>query len=160
MAEALSIKKRKATASPLSFDSLRSEAIKQIQQLSGQVWTDYNLHDPGITILEQLIYSITDLTYRTDFDVEDILAGEDGNIDLEAQNLHAPAEVFPCRAATLLDYRKLLLDAVPMVDNVWLAEQDVPGQCRGLYRLAVKLAQQLDERERMAAVDQIRAVNG
>ena len=157
MAETLSIKRRKATVDPLSFDSLRSEAIKQIQQLSGQVWTDYNLHDPGITILEQLIYSITDLTYRTNFDIEDLLAGEDGNIDLEAQHLHAPAEIFPCRATTSLDYRKLLLDAVPMVDNVWLAEQDAPGQYRGLYRLAVKLSQQLDERERMAAVDQIRA---
>ena len=157
MPEASFIPKRKKTASPLGFDSLRSDAIKQIQQFSGEVWTDYNLHDPGITILEQLIYAITDLTYRTDFDVEDFLASKDGNIDLEAQHLHAPAAVFPCRATTPLDYRKLILDAVPVTDNVWLTEQDQQGQCRGLYRLAVKLAQHLDEHERMVALDQIRA---
>ena len=160
MAETLSIKRRKTGASPLGFDSLRSAAIRRIQQFSGKVWTDYNLHDPGITILEQLIYAITDLTYRTDFDVEDYLVNEDGNIDLKAQSLHAPAEIFPCRATTVLDYRKLLLDAVPVVDNIWItdmAEQADPGQYRGLYRLAVKLANGLDEPAQKAAVDRLRA---
>jgi len=158
MAEALSIKRRKTATIPLGFDNLRSEAIKQVQQLSGQIWTDYNLHDPGITILEQLIYSVTDLIYRTDFDVEDLLADEDGKINLEAQSLYEPAEIFPCRATTVLDYRKLLFDAVPEIDNVWLsdmAEQAVPGQCRGLYRLEVKLMQGLDEPARKAALDRI-----
>ena len=103
MNEALSIKRRKSGQSDVSFDSLRSEAIKLIQQLSGKVWTDYNLHDPGITILEQLLYAITDLIYRTEFAIEDYLASEDGSIDLEAQGLHGPAEIFSCRATITSD---------------------------------------------------------
>ena len=65
MSDALSIKRRKAADSDISFESLRSEAVKLLQQVSGKVWTDYNLHDPGITILEQPIFAVTDLIYRT-----------------------------------------------------------------------------------------------
>lgn len=160
MTEALSIKRSKSGQSDVSFDSLRSEAIKLIQQLSGKVWTDYNLHDPGITVLEQLLYAITDLIYRTEFAIEDYLAGEDGSIDLEAQGLHEPAEIFSCRATTTRDYRKLLLDKVAVADNVWLSamsEQSGTVQCQGLYRLTVKLAQGLDTHDRDAAIDQLRA---
>jgi len=160
MTEALSIKRRKSGQSDVSFDSLRSEAIKLIQQLSGNVWTDYNLHDPGITILEQLLYAITDLIYRTEFAIEDYLAVEDGSIDLEAQGLHGPAEIFSCRATTTRDYRKLLLNKVAVADNVWLSamsEQSGTAQCRGLYRLSVKLAQGLDRHDRDAAIQHLRA---
>ena len=31
------------------FESLRREGISLIEDLCGKVWTDYNLHDPGIT---------------------------------------------------------------------------------------------------------------
>ena len=160
MTEALSIKRRKSRQSDVSFDSLRSEAVKLIQQLSGKVWTDYNLHDPGITILEQLLYAVTDLIYRTEFAIEDYLAGEDGSIDLEAQGLHGPAEIFSCRATTTRDYRKLLLDKVAVADNVWLSamsEQTGAFQCQGLYRLSVKLSQGLGRHERDAAIERLRA---
>ena len=80
MSEAISIKRHKSASNYASFESLRSEAIKLVQQVSGKVWTDYNLHDPGITILEQLIYAITDIIYRTDFPVEDYLTGNDGEV--------------------------------------------------------------------------------
>ncbi len=38
------------------FSSLRQEGIALVQALSGGTWTDYNLHDPGVTILEALCY--------------------------------------------------------------------------------------------------------
>ena len=158
MTEALSIKRRKAGQSDASFESLRREAIKLIQQLSGHVWTDYNLHDPGVTILEQLVYAITDLIYRAEFAIEDYLASGDGSIDLEAQSLHGPAEIFSCRATTTSDYRKLLLNKVAVADNVWLsAMPNQPGQYRGLYRLSVKLAHGLDPHVQKDAIDRLRA---
>ena len=158
MTEALSIRRRAAGQGDASFDSLRREAVKLIQQLSGEVWTDYNLHDPGITVLEQLVYAVTDLIYRTEFAIEDYLACEDGSIDLEAQGLHGPAEIFSCRATTTLDYRKLLLNKVPLADNVWIsAMSQEPGQHQGLYRLSVKLAHGLDAHAQDAAIDQLRA---
>ena len=50
----------------MDFEYLRTSGIKHIQQLAGQVWTDYNLHDPGVTILEVLCYALTDISYRTE----------------------------------------------------------------------------------------------
>ncbi len=160
MAEALSIKRRSPEPGDISFDSLRGEAIKLIEQLSGQTWSDYNLHDPGITILEQLIYSITDLIYRTEFAFQDYLVTEDGSLCFEALGLHAPADVFSCRATTKLDYRKLLLNAVTEADNVWLTpmpKQTGQDHVRGLYRLSVKLGQGLDDPARNDAIEQLRS---
>ncbi|MCP4983817.1 MAG: hypothetical protein GY935_25355 [Gammaproteobacteria bacterium] len=160
MNEALSITRRKPEQKETGFDSLRSEAIELIQQISGQVWTDYNLHDPGITILEQLVYSLTELIYRSEFAIADYLANEDGSIDYKALGLAAPEVVFPCRATTGLDYRKLLLNAVPEADNVWvepIPRQSPESDYRGLYRLSVKLVQGLSQQERNQAIDKLRA---
>ncbi|MCP4432952.1 MAG: hypothetical protein GY806_18420 [Gammaproteobacteria bacterium] len=146
MIDSVSIDRRKPEDSGISFGRLRTDAIKLIEQFSGQQWTDYNLHDPGITILEQLLYAITDLAYRTEFDYEDYLAELDGRINLEKLGLHQPAEILSCRATTLLDFRKMILNAVPEVDNIWLqamASQDSKQPYQGLYQMSVKLSQEL-----------------
>ena len=57
----------------IDYDSLLRDGISLIQKFSGNKWTDYNFHDPGITILEQLCYALTDLGYRSNFKVEDLL---------------------------------------------------------------------------------------
>ncbi len=157
MVEPLWLKRRKSSDNELGFDSLRSDAIKLLQQVSGQTWTDYNLHDPGITILEQLIYALTDLIYRSDFAVEDYLVDSSGKIHLDRQNLHEPAQILSCRPTTLHDYRKLMLDAVPAADNVWLTAKPDSGRYRGLYQLLVKLKQGLDEAQQNEAIEQLRA---
>jgi len=161
MSEALSIKRRKSTESEVSFDSLKRDAIQLIEQISGKVWTDYNLHDPGITIIEQLIYAMTDLIYRTEFAVEDYLAREEGAIDFDLQALHAAEKAFPCRPTTILDYRKTFLNAVKEIDNVWLKpvlDQTSGNQYRGLYQVSVKLEQGLDKKSRHVALDKLRAL--
>ncbi len=168
MVEAPSIPRRKAADDELSFDSLRGEAIKLLEQVSGQTWTDYNLHDPGITIVEQLVYALTDLIYRSGFEVQDYLASADGGIDFAAQNLIDPAEILSCRPATELDYRKLMLNDVPLADNVWLeakTDQRSGGsggkpdgsRYRGLYRLIVKTAQNLDQEAKDLVVAELQA---
>ncbi|HET8736301.1 MAG TPA: hypothetical protein VFM69_06865, partial [Pricia sp.] len=50
----------------MDFKFLREQGIANIQELAGDIWTDYNLHDPGITVLEVLCYALTDLSYRTE----------------------------------------------------------------------------------------------
>lgn len=111
---------RRASGVPPDFERLRDEGIRLLQALAGDLWTDYNLHDPGVTILEQLCYGLTDLLYRTGFPVRDHLTGPDGRIDLEGQALHRPERVFPCRPTTPDDHRRAILDAVPGVENVWI----------------------------------------
>lgn len=100
----------------LDFDRLRQIGIEHLQALSGNVWTDYNLHDPGITILEVLCYAITDLGYRINLDIQDLLAQEKAQPDT---NFFTPDQILTCNPVTPLDLRKRLLD-IPGVRNAWM----------------------------------------
>ncbi len=152
------IPRKRGPASEASFDALREEGIRLVQALSGRTWTDYNLHDPGVTILEQLCYALTELIYRTEFPVADHLTGELGRIDYTAQALHGPARVFPCRPTTIPDYRRALLDTIDAIDNAWLSSAPDPTY-RGLYRIAVKHSDNAASTATEAATrDQVRAV--
>ncbi|MCI5149277.1 MAG: hypothetical protein D3916_07810, partial [Candidatus Electrothrix sp. MAN1_4] len=102
--------------SPLDFHTLRREGIRLIEQLGSKFWTDYNTHDPGITILEQLCYALTDLLYRIDYPVQDLLA-EDGSDPFAS--LFSPAKILPSSPVTLLDLRKFILD-INGVRNAWI----------------------------------------
>ena len=78
--------------SPSSFTALREAGIAMLQTLCGETWTDYNLHDPGVTLLEQLCYGLTDLAYRTGFAAEDYLFDASGRIDRDRFALVPPEE--------------------------------------------------------------------
>ena len=136
MSDSPGIKRRGKTTTGPDFESLRRDGIALVQALSAETWTDYNLHDPGVTILEQLCYALTDLIYRTDFAVEDFLTGPEGKIDYARQALHSPEQVFCSRPTTLTDYRKAMLDAVPDVENVWLRPVAAGN---GLYYIEIRL---------------------
>lgn len=154
--ERILIPRHKGEAGPEAFDSLRSAGIAEIQALSGSVWTDYNAHDPGVTILEQLCYALTELFYRTDFPVEDILAASSGVIDWNRQGLLPPEAAFPCRPATASDYRAAILAEVPEVENAWVDPVLDAGAPTGLYRFRLRLrtdfeaSEELGRRETLA----------
>ena len=38
----------------LDFEFLKSKGIEYIESMGGGLWSDYNDHDPGVTILEVL----------------------------------------------------------------------------------------------------------
>ena len=57
----------------MDFRRLRAEGLEHLGDLSGDLWTDHNTHDPGITILEVLSLALMDLGYRTNFDIQDLL---------------------------------------------------------------------------------------
>jgi len=107
MQESITISKAKPVSPAMDFELLRKEAIAYIQRISGKVWTDYNAHDPGITILEVLCYAITDLSYRSNKPIRDLLAEESGSL---AGQFFKASQVLPGKALTLPDYRKLLMD--------------------------------------------------
>lgn len=102
----------------LDFDKLRTEGIEYLGRLSGKIWTDHNVHDPGITILELLCYALLDLGYRTNLPVEDLLTRnpEDKSAD---NNFFTPSQILTCNPLTVTDFRKLLID-IEGVKNAWL----------------------------------------
>ncbi len=120
---------------PRSLESLRQKGIRLAQEFSGHHWTDYNLHDPGITILEQFCYALTELIHLSDAPVADYLADAQGTIDTLKQALNLPEHILTCRPTTQTDLLVALLDALPELVNV-----DVQTQPPGLYRLIIHCA--------------------
>lgn len=98
---------------------LRKEGLKFIEKLSSKFWTDYNDHDPGVTIEELFCYAITDLGYRTSFTIPDLLA-KDAEAQTESEfNFFTAREILPVNPVSETDLRKLVLD-IPGIKNVWL----------------------------------------
>lgn len=132
------IEKNPSHAEAMDFKFLRTEGIRKIQELTGAFWTDYNLHDPGVTILEQLCYAITDLAYRTGSDIEEHLFSNDGS------NLpfFRPEETLSNGPITIEDYRKIFIDSIPEIKNIWI-EPVKQYECgfNGLYRVLVDISE-------------------
>lgn len=114
------IPKKVATEDDLDFFYLRKKGIEYIEQLGGKLWTDFNSHDPGITMLEMLCYAITDLGMRMNLPIENILASDQKTKGIASQFFKA-TEVLPTSPVTALDYRKLFID-IEGVKNCWPAK--------------------------------------
>ena len=110
------INKNRELPESQDFHFLRRQGLEHIGTLASGMWTDYNVHDPGISILEVLCYAITDLGYRTGFKIEDILARLPGET---IKDFYTAAEILPCNPVTILDFRKLIIDREG-VQNGWL----------------------------------------
>ncbi len=98
------------------YDFLLQEGLKYVEKLGNKFWTDYNPHDPGITILEVLCYAITELGYRADFNIKDVLTVKNGKI--ENNTFFTASSIFSNAALTETDYRKLLID-IDGISNAW-----------------------------------------
>jgi hypothetical protein len=93
----------------LDFDTLMYEARKHIAALAEKGWSNHNSADPGITILEVLAFCIADLSYRTSFDVKDILSGYKGGKQLDI-DLPLADSALSTNPVTINDLRKALID--------------------------------------------------
>lgn len=100
-----------------NFNFLRKKALQYIQDLASSTWTDHNIHDPGITILEALCYALSDVGFRMNFSTPDLLCDENGNY--LSKSFYKPQEILPSHAVTIADFRKILLD-LPNIKNAWL----------------------------------------
>ncbi len=118
----INIPKDVATQDDLDFYFLRRKGIEYISELGRKLWTDYNSHDPGITMLEMLSYAISDLGMRINMPIENLLASNNIETGLESQ-FFKPEEIFPSKPVTTLDYRKLFAD-IPGIKNSWLSKHE------------------------------------
>lgn len=114
----------------MNYSLLREQGLKFIEELASDFWTDYNTHDPGITLLEILCYAITDLGYRTDFSMADLLA--DTQTQSYGNGFHGITEILPCNPVAHTDLRKMVLDQ----DGILNAKVSTTTQ--GLYDIALE----------------------
>jgi hypothetical protein len=114
-----SISKVPPVQQSMNYNLLRNKGIDYLQLIAGNVWTDYNVHDPGVTILEMLCYALTDLGTRANYDIKDILAKENNNGLLEG-DFYTNSEILTNFPFTINDYRKLIIDQ-PNIRNAWIS---------------------------------------
>ena len=98
----------------MDYARLRDEGLSLLGRLAGTQWTDFNTHDPGITILEQLCYAITDLGYRIAYPMPVLLAGGDAG-------LPGPEAILPSDPVTPADLRKAALD-IDGIGTAWVED--------------------------------------
>lgn len=114
----------------LDFATLRKMGIEHVAGLSGKIWTDHNLHDPGITMLEALCYVLTDLDYRTKLDFKDLVALPK---DAKDDNFYTAAQILGNNPLTIADIRRMLID-IKGVRNAWLSPIN-ETEAEGAYSL-------------------------
>lgn len=126
-----SIPKKVETKDDLDYSFLRGKGLEYIEKLSGNLWTDYNTHDPGVTILEMLCYALTDLGMRMEMPIENILAPEDPTAQKISDQFFRASQILSSKPVTENDYRKLFID-IEGVKNCWLKpfEQTVYLDCK------------------------------
>ncbi len=119
MSAQLHIPKPGSQEAALDQQQLYDIGLQHVQDLASRLWTDYNVHDPGITTLELLCYALTDLGYRASFPIPDLLASASDNAEEMQKQFFSAGKILPSQPLTLLDYRKLLID-LKGVKNAWL----------------------------------------
>lgn len=97
------------------FEFLREEGMKLIRANAPDTWTDHNLHDPGITILEACCYAITEMGLRSGIPMRDLLASDASG---RKQEFFTAAQILPVSPITANDIRKVLIEH-PLVENAW-----------------------------------------
>ena len=117
-----------------SIDTLKNTGLELLQNLSGEIWSDYNIHDPGITTLEVLCYVITELGYRTETPIEDIFFS-DNKIKGSFFEAH---EILNSGATTLKDFKKIILD-IHQVRNVKIIPSQGFKEYSSLYVIWIEL---------------------
>ena len=73
MSEPVTISSAPPARISMDYSALRESGMELIRRWASESWTDHNVHDPGITILEACSYAMTELGLRLQLDVADLL---------------------------------------------------------------------------------------
>lgn len=136
------------------YTRLHRQMREEIQRLSGKVWTDYNAHDPGVTLADVADYALTELDYKLGFRLTDYLTEENGRLDLRRFGLFPPEEVYTTHPVTEEDYRRLFLANIPQLANVAVAAHTETGG----YTVRIIPSPFEDAREKDVQEEQVRKV--
>jgi len=163
------IEKHPQLAPSQDYAWLRQQGLVHIERMGSKLWTDYNVHDPGITLLEVLCFAITDLGFRTSSSIADLLTPKpSASLEADRQGFFTAQRALTNNPLCVVDLRKSLID-VPGVKNAWFAVSEtypVPMQAlcaesrleygtighhpvtpRGLYEVQIEFGGGVDLRD-------------
>lgn len=116
------------------YNALQAKSVEMVQQLSGNRWTDFNEHDPGVTFLDASNYALLELDYKLSFAFEAYLtAPEHQPSRYDKLGLFSSDKLFSNAIVTPQDYERLMMDEVKGLQHC---------QCQlegNNYRIAVVL---------------------
>ena len=136
------------------FKSLKNEGLAHIQKITGNEWTNLNSSDPGVTILDQLCYALTELGYCNNFPIEDILTNTDDKLIIKDQ-FYLPEEILTTSPVTVDDYIKYIIDEIAEVENaVILPIQSALSYIKGIYTIYLAISPKITEEQRKADICQ------
>lgn len=103
------------------YTKLQAQTAAEVQRLAGQVWTDYNAHDPGVTVGDIANHALAELDYKLGFPLADYCVEEGGTFSPGRLGLFPPEEAYTTQPVTVEDYRRLFLAHVPGIEDVQMA---------------------------------------
>ncbi|MDN3643354.1 hypothetical protein QWY87_11615 [Lutimonas halocynthiae] len=131
------------------YQELYLKGIEYLQSLSSDHWTDFNEHDPGVTILENLVYTLTNLSYKVDLPIKDILKeSKNGKLNSGDNGFFVPSEILTTNPITVKDLSKIFIDKILNIKNVWIEAPNAKcknknaleqNHLKGLYNIYVEL---------------------
>jgi hypothetical protein len=134
MSEPIQISTAPPALKSQDFSFLREQGMNIIRAVAAETWTDHNLHDPGITLLEAFCYALTEMGLRTGMDMRDLVASDAGGRQPE---FFTAAQVLPVAPVTATDFRKILIDHA-LVQNAWV--YPLESDPRGRYSILLEFA--------------------
>ncbi len=139
---------------PLSqdFTSLKNEGLSHIQKITGNEWTNLNPSDPGITILDQLCYALTELGYCNDFSIKDILTNPNDKLIVKDQ-FYLPEEILTTSPVTINDYIKYVIDEIIEVENLIIVPQQSGfDYVKGIYKTYLSIHPNITKPEAITTI--------
>ena len=133
------------------FQALKTAGLDFLKAHSGSEWTNFNASDPGVTILDQVCFALTELGYCNDFPIEDILTGPKGNI-VTKDEFYLPQAILTTSPITPDDYRKCLIDSNPAIQNALaMAAPPTSPNMRYVYDIYLMLDGRLTPKQKRKA---------
>ena len=133
------------------YTQLQEKALAKIQELAGELWTDYNEHDPGVTVLDILNYALWETDYRLGFDLQDYLTAEGQGFSPGEHALFPPSEVFPVNPVTTTDYRKLFIAGIEGLSDI----QVVVHRESGIYDFVLDAGPEADMKRKREILKEV-----
>ncbi len=133
------------------YPFLQKQTADRLCALSGKVWTEQRMHDPGLTINDVLNYTLTDYDYRLHFNLEDYLCTPQEQMNPESTGLFSETLVSLSGPVTPDDYQALALKHIPELRTIRF-EPLAGAELAGVYDVYAEISSGLSD----DAPDQIR----
>ena len=134
---------KKEELSERLYPFLQQKTKERLYGYSGKIWTDFNIHDPGVTINDILNYALTDFNFRLGYNLEDYFMSEDAEAFIpEEFGLFHPAVLRQQGIVTLDDYHQLFLENIDGLSSI---EVLPAAEFAGLFNIKAHIISSVSE---------------